>query len=61
MNTLKQWELPNGARVHSKDGKEFIFLKMDGMYAHWKDENGEFSIGNFKEFMKEDGYYQIIK
>ncbi len=61
MKTLKQWELPNNSEVIDLYGNKIKFLKMDGMYAHWEDKNGEFAIGNFKKFQKLGAYYQAIE
>lgn len=57
---LKQWELPNGAKI-KLEGGIYTFLKMDGMYAQWKSPKGEFQIGNFDGFVKEGKYYVLTK
>jgi len=55
---LKQWELPNNSKVELPDGTIATFLNMDGAYAHW-DVDGKLQIGNFNEFIKEDGIYKV--
>jgi hypothetical protein len=56
---MKQHELPNNSKVKLPDGTWALFLKMDGMYAHWK-VNGELKIGSFEEFKKVDDYYEVV-
>jgi hypothetical protein len=56
----KQWELPNGVMVEIPNGRKITFLKMDGMYAKWRD-GGAVATGKFEEFIKDGDIYKVIK
>lgn len=58
-NMIKQHNIPNNSKVKLPDGSMATFLKMDGMYAHWIDGDGNFAIGNFRWFVERDGYYEV--
>jgi hypothetical protein len=58
---MKQWELPNGAKVKLLSGAIITFEKMDGMYGHWILNNGELGIGNIDKFIKDGDYYLEAK
>ena len=46
---MKQWQIPNNSKVEISKGLFYTFLKMDGMYAKWKDNKDRFKIGNYEE------------
>jgi hypothetical protein len=54
-----QWELENNSSVELPDGTIVIYLKMDGMYAHW-DVDGELQIGNYSVFEKTETGYKVV-
>lgn len=60
METLKQWELPNGAQVRLEDGELVTFRKMDGMYAQWIKSDGSMAIGNYAGFQKDGLVYKPV-
>lgn len=57
---LEQWELKRGSKVKLKSGKIYTFLGMDGAYAKWEDEKGEFCVGNFDKFAKTKEGYRVL-
>lgn len=61
MKILAQWDLKPNSRVELPDGSMITFEKMDGMYAHWIDDNtGLIKIGNFEYFIETDFGYKVI-
>jgi hypothetical protein len=46
--------------VEIPDGRKITFLKMDGMYAKWRD-GGAVATGKFEEFIKDGDIYKVIK
>lgn len=58
---LNVWELNKGDKVRLGD-QLYIFVKMDGMYGKWTDENGEGWYTFYTEplFWNDNGYYEPI-
>ena len=55
----KYYELLPGDKADHGDGGVLEFLKVDGMYAQWKNAQGECVIGNAWEYeLGEDGIYR---
>lgn len=55
--SVKPWELKKGDKARHWE-HVYTFIKMDGMYAQWENEEGQIAIGHNGSYeLGEDGIY----